>query len=114
MYARVEIAGQQFKVQKDEKVYVRGLEAKEGSKVEFDQVLLLDDKGTVSVGAPAVEGAKVTAKVENHVKGDKVIAFKKNRRKGYKKKNGHRQAFTELSITGIKVKKQPAAKAKEA
>ena len=78
------------------------------------QVLLLEDKGTVSVGAPAVVGAKVTAKVENHVKGDKVIVFKKKRRKGYKKKNGHRQAFTELSITGIKVKKQPAAKAKEA
>ncbi|MBL6667223.1 MAG: 50S ribosomal protein L21 [Crocinitomicaceae bacterium] len=114
MYAIVEIAGQQFKVQKDQKVYVHRLEAKEGSKVEFDQVLLVDDKGTVSVGAPAVEGAKVTAKVENHVKGDKVIVFKKKRRKGYKKKNGHRQAFTELSITGIKVKKQPAAKAKEA
>ena len=114
MYAIVEIAGQQFKVQKDQKVYVHRLEAEEGSKVEFDQVLLLEDKGTVSVGAPAVVGAKVTAKVENHVKGDKVIVFKKKRRKGYKKKNGHRQAFTELSITGIKVKKQPVAKAKEA
>lgn len=114
MYAIVEIAGQQFKVQKDQKVYVHRLEAEEGSKVEFDQVLLLEDKGTVSVGAPAVVGAKVTAKVENHVKGDKVIVFKKKRRKGYKKKNGHRQAFTELSITGIKVKKQPTAKAKEA
>ena len=114
MYAIVEIAGQQFKVQKDQKVYVHRLEAKEGSKVEFDQVLLLEDKGKVNVGAPAVEGAKVTAKVENHVKGDKVIVFKKKRRKGYKKKNGHRQAFTELSITGIKVKKQPTAKAKEA
>ena len=114
MYAIVEIAGQQFKVQKDQKVYVHRLEAKEGSKVEFDQVLLLEDKGKVNVGAPAVEGAKVTAKVENHVKGDKVIVFKKKRRKGYKKKNGHRQEFTELSITGIKVKKQPVAKAKEA
>ena len=98
----------------DSKVYVHRLEAKEGSKVEFDQVLLLEDKGKVNVGAPAVKGAKVTAKVENHVKGDKVIVFKKKRRKGYKKKNGHRQEFTELSITGIKVKKQPAAKAKEA
>ena len=101
MYAIVEIAGQQFKVQKDQKVYVHRLEAKEGSKIEFDQVLLLEDKGKVNVGAPAVEGAKVTAKVENHVKGDKVIVFKKKRRKGYKKKTGHRQAFTELSITGI-------------
>ena len=77
MYAIVEIAGQQFKVQKDQKVYVHRLEAEEGSKVEFDQVLLLEDKGTVSVGAPAVVGAKVTAKVENHVKGDKVIAWSK-------------------------------------
>ena len=100
-------------MQKDQKVYVHRLEAKEGSKVEFDNVLLIDDNGNVNVGAPAVEGAKVTAKVETHVKGDKVIVFKKKRRKGYKKKNGHRQSFTELSITGIKVKKQPA-KAKEA
>ena len=113
MYAIVEIAGQQFKVQKDQKVYVHRLEAKEGSKVEFDNFLWVDDNGNVNVGAPAVEGAKVTAKVETHVKGDKVIVFKKKRRKGYKKKNGNRQSFTELSITGIKVKKQPA-KAKEA
>ena len=114
MYAIVEIAGQQFKVQKDQKVYVHRLEAKEGSKVEFDNVLLVDDNGNVNVGAPAVEGAKITAKVENHVKGDKVIVFKKKRRKGYKKKNGHRQSFTELSTTGIKIKKPAAAKAKEA
>ena len=114
MYAIVEIAGQQFKVQKDQKVYVHRLDAEAGSKVDFDKVLLIEDKGKVNVGAPAVEGAKVTAKVESHVKGDKVIVFKKKRRKGYKKKNGHRQAFTELSITGIKVKKQPTAKAKEA
>ena len=114
MYAIVEIAGQQFKVQKDQKVYVHRLEEKEGSKIEFDNVLLIEDKGTVTIGAPAVEGAKITAKVENHVKGDKVIVFKKKRRKGYKKKNGHRQSFTELSITGIKIKKPAAAKAKEA
>ncbi|MEJ6590048.1 MAG: 50S ribosomal protein L21 [Crocinitomicaceae bacterium] len=113
MYAIVEIAGQQFKVQKDQKVYVHRLEAEEGSKIEFDQVLLLDDNGTINLGAPAIEGAKVTATVVNHLKGDKVIVFKKKRRKGYRKKNGHRQSFTELSITGIKVKKQPA-KAKEA
>ena len=114
MYAIVEIAGQQFKVQKDQKVYVHRLEEKEGSKIEFDNVLLIEDKGTVTVGAPAVEGAKITAKVESHVKGDKVIVFKKKRRKGYKKKNGHRQSFTELSITGIKIKTPAAAKAKEA
>ena len=114
MYAIVEIAGQQFKVEKDQQIFVHRLDNEEGSKVEFDKVLLIDNGGKVNVGAPAVEGAKVTAKVENHVKGDKVIVFKKKRRKGYKKKNGHRQEFTELSITGIKVKKQPAAKAKEA
>ena len=111
MYAIVEIAGQQFKVQKDQKVFVHRLDAEAGSKVEFDQVLLIDDKGKVDVGAPAVDGAKVTAEVLNHVKGDKVIVFKKKRRKGYKKKNGHRQAFTELSIKGIKVKKPAAKKA---
>jgi large subunit ribosomal protein L21 len=110
MYAIVEIAGQQFKVQKDQKVFVHRLDAKEGSKVEFDQVLLIDDKGKINVGAPAVDGAKVTAEVLNHVKGDKVIVFKKKRRKGYKKKNGHRQSFTEIAIKGIKVKKQAAKK----
>ena len=114
MYAIVEIAGQQFKVEKDQQIFVHRLDAEEGAKVDFEKVLLVDNEGKVNVGAPAVKGAKVTAKVENHVKGDKVIVFKKKRRKGYKKKNGHRQEFTELSITGIKVKKQPAAKAKEA
>ena len=111
MYAIVEIAGQQFKVQKDQKVYVHRLDAEAGSKIDFDKVLLIEDKGKVNVGAPAVAGAKVTAEVLNHVKGDKVIVFKKKRRKGYKKKNGHRQAFTELSIKGIKVKKPAAKKA---
>ena len=110
MYAIVEIAGQQFKVQKDQKVFVHRLDAEAGSKVEFDQVLLIDDKGKVNVGAPAIDGAKVTAEVLNHVKGDKVIVFKKKRRKGYKKKNGHRQSFTEIAIKGIKVKKQAAKK----
>ena len=111
MYAIVEIAGQQFKVQKDQKVYVHRLDAEAGSKVDFDKVLLIEDKGKVNVGAPAVAGAKVTAEVLNHVKGDKVIVFKKKRRKGYKKKNGHRQAFTELEIKGIKIKKPAAKKA---
>ena len=110
MYAIVEIAGQQFKVQKDQKVFVHRLDAEAGSKVEFDQVLLIDDKGKVNVGAPAIDGAKVTAEVLNHVKGDKVIVFKKKRRKGYRKKNGHRQSFTEIAIKGIKVKKQAAKK----
>ena len=102
MYAIVEIAGQQFKVEKDQRVFVHRLDAKEGAKVDFDRVLLTDDKGKVNVGAPAIDGAKVSAKVERHLKGDKVIIFKKKRRKGYAKKNGHRQFFTELTITGIK------------
>ena len=110
MYAIVEIAGQQFKVQKDQKVFVHRLDAEAGSKVEFDQVLLIDDNGKINVGAPAIEGATVTAEVLNHLKGDKVIVFKKKRRKGYKKKNGHRQSFTELSIKGIKIKKEAAKK----
>jgi large subunit ribosomal protein L21 len=102
MYAIVEIAGQQFKVEKDQRVFVHRLEAKEGDKIDFDRVLLTDDKGKVNVGAPAIDGAKVSAKVERHLKGDKIIIFKKKRRKGYAKKNGHRQFFTELTITGIK------------
>ena len=101
MYAIVEIAGQQFKVSKDQKVYVHRLASEEGSKVSFDKVLLLDDSGNITLGAPAVEGASVEAKVLQHLKGDKVIVFKKKRRKGYKKKNGHRQMFTKIEITGI-------------
>ena len=102
MYAIVEIAGQQFKVQKDQKVFVHRLDAEEGAKVDFDKVLLTDDKGNVNVGAPAIEGAKVSAKVERHLRGNTVIVFKKKRRKGYQKKNGHRQYLTEITITGIK------------
>ena len=101
MYAIVEIAGQQFKVQKDQKIFVHQLADKAGSKVEFDKVLLVDNDGKVNVGAPAVEGAKVTAKVVSHVKGDKVLVFKKKRRKGYQKQNGHRQAFTQIKIESI-------------
>ncbi|MBV2195162.1 MAG: 50S ribosomal protein L21 [Flavobacterium sp.] len=101
MYAIVEIAGQQFKVSKDQKVYVHRLASEEGAKVSFDKVLLLDENGTVTLGAPAVEGASVEAKVLQHLKGDKVIVFKKKRRKGYKKKNGHRQSFTQILIEGI-------------
>ena len=101
MYAIVEIAGQQFKVSKDQKVYVHRLASEEGTKVSFDKVLLLDENGTVTLGAPAVEGASVEAKVLQHLKGDKVIVFKKKRRKGYKKKNGHRQALTQIVIENI-------------
>ena len=109
MYAIVEIAGQQFKVEKDQQIFVHRLDAKEGSKVSFDKVLLIDNLGKVNVGAPAVKGASVTAKVMEHLKGDKVIVFKKKRRKGYKVKNGHRQYLTKLEILTIDAK-APAAK----
>jgi large subunit ribosomal protein L21 len=101
MYAIVEIAGQQFKVSKDLKVYVHRLANEEGSKISFDKVLLLDDNGSITLGAPAIEGASVEAKVLQHLKGDKVIVFKKKRRKGYKKRNGHRQYLTQILVEGI-------------
>jgi len=109
MYAIVEIAGQQFKVAKDQKVFVHRLEGKEGAKVSFDKVLLLDD-GKVTIGAPVIENAVVSAKILGHLKGDKVIVFKKKRRKGYKVKNGHRQYLTEIQIDSIAIK-APAKKA---
>ena len=111
MYAIVEIAGQQFKVSKDSKVFVHRLSGEEGSKVTFDKVLLLDDNGTITLGAPAVEGASVEAKVLQHLKGEKVIVFKKKRRKGFKKKNGHRQYLTQIQIAGISVGAAPKKKA---
>ena len=101
MYAIVEIAGQQFKVAKDQKVFVHRLAGKEGESITFDNVLLTADGDQVTVGAPAIEGAQVGAKISRHLKGDKVIVFKKKRRKGYKKKNGHRQSLTEIVIESI-------------
>ncbi|MDR1594653.1 MAG: 50S ribosomal protein L21 [Prevotellaceae bacterium] len=101
MYAIVEIAGQQFKVTKEQKLFVHRLEQAEGDSVSFDKVLLIDDDGKVQVGAPTVKDATVTAKVLKHIKGDKVIVFKKKRRKGYKVKNGHRQFFTQIQIENI-------------
>ncbi len=101
MYAIVEIAGHQFKVSKDSRVYVNRLPGNEGDAISFARVLLLDDSGTITLGAPAVEGASVEATVLKHLKGDKVIVFKKKRRKGYKKKNGHRQSLTQIQISGI-------------
>src|SRR4051812_21016198 len=101
MYAIVEIAGQQFKVERGVKVYVHRLDANEGAKVNFDKVLLVDNGGKVQVGTPSIEGASVAATVLGHLKGDKVIVFKKKRRKGYQKSNGHRQQFTQLLIQGI-------------
>ena len=101
MYAIVEIAGHQFKVEKDQKVFVNRLAVEEGKQVDFDNVLLLADGSNVTVGAPAIDGAQVSAKVLKHLKGDKVIVFKKKRRKGYRVKNGHRQALTEIVIENI-------------
>ncbi len=102
MYAIVDIAGQQFKVQKDQRVYVHRLEGEEGSKVEFGTVLLIDNEGKINVGAPAITGASVKATILKHLKGDKVIVFKKKRRKGYKVKRGHRQFLTQVQIDSIK------------
>ena len=117
MYAIVEIAGQQFKVAKDQRLFVHRLQDKEGAKVSFDKVFLLDDGKKVTVGAPAITGASVEAKVLGHLKGDKVIVFKKKRRKGYRVKNGHRQSLTQLVVEQINektaAKKTPAAKAEK-
>ena len=114
MYAIVDIAGQQFKVEKDQKLYVHRLEVEEGKKVSFDKVLLLDTGNKVSVGDPVVKGASVDAKVISHMKSDKVLVFKKKRRKGYQKLNGHRQYMTQIQIEDISEKgaaKAPAAEA---
>ncbi|MEN3323949.1 50S ribosomal protein L21 [Mariniflexile soesokkakense] len=116
MYAIVEIAGQQFKVVKDQKVFVHRLQTEEGKQVAFDNVLLIGDGDNVTVGAPAIDGAQVGAKVLKHLKGDKVIVFKKKRRKGYRKKNGHRQSLTEIVIESIAAsgaKKAAPAKAEK-
>lgn len=101
MYAIVDIAGKQFKVAKDQYIYAPKLEGEAGEAVSFDKVLLIDDGGTVNIGAPTVSGASVSGKILEHVKGDKVIVFKKKRRKGYVVKNGHRQQFTKVQIEGI-------------
>jgi len=118
MFAIVEIAGQQFKVAKDQKVFVHRLAAEEGASVSFDNVLMLSEGDKVTVGAPAIDGAQVGAKIIKHLKGDKVIVFKKKRRKGYRVKNGHRQSLTQIVIDSIVAsgakKASPAKKAKAA
>lgn len=101
MYAIVEIAGQQFKAEAGKKLYVHRLEGNEGDKVTFNKVLLTDNGSTVNVGVPTVSGAAVSATILKHLKGDKVIIFKKKRRKGYKKLNGHRQALTQISVDSV-------------
>ena len=109
MYAIVEIAGLQYKVEQDQQLYVNRLQGDAGAEVSFDRVLLTDN-GSVQVGAPVIDGISVVAKIVEHVKGDKVIVFKKKRRKGYKKKNGHRQQFTKIEIVSIGGGKVKAAK----
>ena len=101
MYAIVEIAGQQFKAEAGKKLYVHRLEGNQGDAVSFERVLLTDNNGSVEVGAPTVAGVKVNAKIVAHLKGDKVEIFKKKRRKGYKKLNGHRQSLTQIAIESI-------------
>ena len=122
MYAIVEIAGQQFKVEKKQEIFVHRLEEKEGAKVQFPDVLLIDIDGKVKVGTPTIDGAAVSAKVIEHLKGDKVLVFKKKRRKGYQKLNGHRQYLTRIMIDDIlenapkaspKAKEEPKAEVKE-
>jgi len=101
MFAIVSIAGQQFKVEEGQQIFVHRLAAQEGDSVSFDTVHLIDRGGDVSIGTPNLAGAKITASVLSHIKGDKVIVFHKKRRKGYRKKNGHRQSFTKIKIEGI-------------
>jgi len=101
MYAVVEILGQQFKVEKGSKLFVNRMASEEGSSVKLDRVLLVDNEGSVKVGAPVVENASVSAKVIKHCKGETVLVFKKKRRKGYQTLNGHRQALTQIEIESI-------------
>ncbi|HRH99421.1 MAG TPA: 50S ribosomal protein L21 [Saprospiraceae bacterium] len=101
MVAIVDIAGQQFKVSAGQKVYVHRLDSDKGSKLSFDQVLLVSGDAGTTVGAPTVSGAKIEATLLDHVKGDKVVVYKKKRRKGYEKKNGHRQSFSQIKIDSI-------------
>ena len=110
MYAIVEIAGQQFKIEKGKKIFVHRLDAENGKKVEFDKVLLIDDDGKINIGEPVIKDAVVEGMVLDHVRGDKVIVFKKKRRKGYKVTKGHRQNFTQVEILSIN-EKSPAKKA---
>ena len=101
MYVIVDIQGQQFKVEQDQKLFVHRINADQGAEVEFEKVMLVDNDGAITVGAPLVEGAKVVVEILSHVKGDKVLVFKKKRRKGYRKLNGHRQKYSEVVVKSI-------------
>ncbi len=117
MYAIVEIAGQQFKVEEGKKIFVHRLEAEEGTQVAFDKVLLIEDDGKITIGEPVIKDAVVECMILDHMRGDKVIVFKKKRKKGYRIKNGHRQNFTQveiLSINGKSTPKKAAPKKEEA
>lgn len=116
MYAIVEIAGQQFKVEEGKKIFVHRLDVEEGNKIEFDQVLLIEDEGKITIGEPVIKDAVVEGKVLDNVRGDKVIVFKKKRKKGYRVRNGHRQNFTHVEIISIngKTSGKKAAAKKEA
>jgi large subunit ribosomal protein L21 len=107
MYAIVEIAGQQFKVEHGKKIFVHRLEAEEGKQIEFNKVLLIEDEGNITIGEPVIKDAIVEGKILDHMRGDKVIIFKKKRKKGYRIKNGHRQNFTEVEIISINGKTVP-------
>ncbi len=101
MYVIVDIQGQQFKVQKDQKLFVHRIDANEGDVVEFEKVLLIGNDDDITIGSPIIDGAKVVLEVLSHVKGDKVLVFKKKRRKGYSKLNGHRQQFSQVLVKDI-------------
>ncbi len=101
MYVIVDIQGQQFKVKQDQRLFVHRINAEQGSEVEFEKVMLIDNEGTITVGTPVVEGAKVVVEILSHLKGDKVLVFKKKRRKGHRKLNGHRQQFSEVRVKEI-------------
>jgi large subunit ribosomal protein L21 len=107
MYAIVEIAGQQFKVEEGKKIFVHRLEIEDGKKIEFDQVLLIEDEGKITIGEPTIKDAVVEGKVIDKVRGEKVIIFKKKKKKGYRIKNGHRQNFTQVEIISINGKTSP-------
>jgi large subunit ribosomal protein L21 len=113
MYAIVDIAGQQFKIEKEMNLFVHRLEGEEGSKVEFEKVLLIDKDGKVNVGSPYIDEAKVTAKILSHCRADKVLVFKKKRRKGYQKCNGHRQDLSKIFIENISVSRKKKEKTEE-
>ena len=112
MYAIVEIAGQQFKVKKNDEIFVHRLDGEPGTKIEFKEILLVDHDGKISIGKPHIEGSKITGKILEHSRGDKVVVFRKNRRKGFQKETGHRQDFTKIVIENITLK--GAAKEKKA